>query len=346
MPVTRSRWSTATPAPLGILCRPGTLSCDSRCQLVVHTVVAVLLVSTALCVTWASWDPARDAGRMTPLPSATGPIAAATVAVVGVVAVFSLAGFGVSGPPASGLAPQGAASAPAHDTPATVLGRGERLVGVPLPGSTATKADGTPGGVTARYPRWRWPIQPRPPVLRPFRAPVTTYGAGHRGLDLGADPGEPVRAVEAGVVTHAGVVAGRGTVTVTHADGLRSTYEPVGGEVSVGEQVHVGDGLGVLQPGGRTAARARACISARVTGPATSIRCRCSSPEDWRCSRCRGLGERKFAPADPSCPLAARLRSFARGRSSLAGRRRCPSVQARGCACAYDRFNRSTDTWV
>ena len=196
---------------------------------------------------------------MTPLPSATGPIAAATVAVVGVVAVFSLAGFGVSGPPASGLAPQGAASAPAHDTPATVLGRGERLVGVPLPGSTATKADGTPGGVTARYPRWRWPIQPRPPVLRPFRAPVTTYGAGHRGLDVGADPGEPVRAVEAGVVTHAGVVAGRGTVTVTHADGLRSTYEPVGAKVSVGEQVHVGDVLGVLQPGGSHCG-ARACL--------------------------------------------------------------------------------------
>ena len=196
---------------------------------------------------------------MTPLPSATGPIAAATVAVVAVVAVFSLAGFGVSGPPASGLAPQGAASARAHDTPATLLARAERRVRVALPRSTVATAEGIPGAVTAGRPRWQWPMQPRPPVLRPFLAPVTTYGAGHRGLDLGADPGERVRAVEAGVVTHAGDIAGRGTVTVTHADGLRSTYEPLGAEVSMGEQVHVGHVLGVLQPGGSHCG-ARACL--------------------------------------------------------------------------------------
>ena len=102
-------------------------------------------------------------------------------------------------------------------------------------------------------------MQPRPPVLRPFRAPVTTYGAGHRGLDLGAVPGEQVRAVEAGAVTHAGLVAGRGTVSITHADGLRSTYEPVAAGVSVGEQVLMGDVLGVLQRGGSHCG-ARTCL--------------------------------------------------------------------------------------
>ena len=45
-------------------------------------------------------------------------------------------------------------------------------------------------------------------VVRPFRAPLSTYGAGHRGLDLGVADGTPVLAVEDGVVTHAGLVPG------------------------------------------------------------------------------------------------------------------------------------------
>jgi murein DD-endopeptidase MepM/ murein hydrolase activator NlpD len=107
--------------------------------------------------------------------------------------------------------------------------------------------------------RWRWPLRPRPSVLRPFRAPVSTYGAGHRGLDLAAAAGDPVLAVEGGVVTHSGMVAGRGTVTVAHVGGLSSTYEPVDPHVAVGAVVSVGDMLGTFRArdgpghcGGRT----------------------------------------------------------------------------------------------
>ena len=73
------------------------------------------------------------------------------------------------------------------------------------------------------------------------------YGPGHRGLDLAAADGAPVLAVEGGVVTHAGFVAGRGTITVTHADGLRSTYEPVDPAVTVGATVVTGAVLGTLR---------------------------------------------------------------------------------------------------
>ena len=104
-----------------------------------------------------------------------------------------------------------------------------------------------PGTSPLGRARWRWPIRPRPPVLRPFRAPPSPYAAGHRGLDLATVEGAVVRAVEAGTVTHAGMVAGRGTVTVTHSGGLTSTYEPVGAVVAAGDVVSTGDVLGTVR---------------------------------------------------------------------------------------------------
>ncbi len=86
-------------------------------------------------------------------------------------------------------------------------------------------------------------------MLRRFRAPPSPWAAGHRGLDLAARTGDGVLAVAPGTVTHRGTVAGRGTVTVLHADGLRSTYEPLDPSVSVGEVVTAGQRLGVVQPG-------------------------------------------------------------------------------------------------
>ncbi|MDT0213758.1 M23 family metallopeptidase [Rothia sp. ARF10] len=97
---------------------------------------------------------------------------------------------------------------------------------------------------------WAWPLQPRPAVTSRFVAPASTWGAGHRGLDLATTQGQQVLAVDDGVVTHVGVVAGRGTVSVTHASGLRSTYEPVNGEVAVGTHVGRAAALGVVA--GRT----------------------------------------------------------------------------------------------
>lgn len=93
---------------------------------------------------------------------------------------------------------------------------------------------------------WSWPLDPRPAVKAPFVPPRSAYGAGHRGIDVVGSQGQQVLAVDAGVVTHVGVVAGRGTVSVTHADGLRSTYEPVRGEVATGSTVAQGQVLGSL----------------------------------------------------------------------------------------------------
>lgn len=69
-----------------------------------------------------------------------------------------------------------------------------------------------------------------------------------------------MRAVEVGTVTHAGTVAGRGTVTVLHADGLSSTYEPLAASVSVGARVAAGDVLGVLEDGPAAHCGDRHCL--------------------------------------------------------------------------------------
>ncbi len=62
------------------------------------------------------------------------------------------------------------------------------------------------------------------PVSDPFRPPPQPWLPGNRGLEYATDPGTPVRAAGRGVVTFAGPVAGSLHVTVTHPDGVRTSY--------------------------------------------------------------------------------------------------------------------------
>jgi len=69
---------------------------------------------------------------------------------------------------------------------------------------------------------WSWPVVG--PVIRGFDPPDTPFGSGHRGIDIAASVGTPVRAAEAGVVTFAGPVGGRLFLTIDHGWGLESRY--------------------------------------------------------------------------------------------------------------------------
>ncbi|HEY3097193.1 MAG TPA: peptidoglycan DD-metalloendopeptidase family protein [Acidimicrobiia bacterium] len=85
------------------------------------------------------------------------------------------------------------------------------------------------------------------PVVRPFQAPAFAYGPGHRGVDLAAPPGTPVRAAGDGVVSFAGSVAGSLHVVVAHDGDLRTTYAFLAGtNVRTGERVARGQVVGVV----------------------------------------------------------------------------------------------------
>nr|WP_145485568.1 MULTISPECIES: M23 family metallopeptidase [Streptomyces] len=138
-------------------------------------------------------------------------------------------------------------------------GVGPGFGGLAWAGSSPTGPPPAPAGAGAGVPTVArvWPVGVRPSVLRGWEPPATPYGPGHRGVDLAAAPGSPVRAVAAGRVSFAGRVAGRGVVTVgLTGTGLRTTYEPVSPSVEEGAEVAAGDVVGVVATGAHCGAAA------------------------------------------------------------------------------------------
>lgn len=98
--------------------------------------------------------------------------------------------------------------------------------------------------------RLQWPLRPGvPAVTRAFDAPAPDWQRGHRGVDLAGSPGQPVYSAGEGTVIFAGPLAGRPVVSVQHAGGLRTSYEPVEAAVRPGQQVGAATPLGRLMPG-------------------------------------------------------------------------------------------------
>lgn len=120
------------------------------------------------------------------------------------------------------------------------------VLGPAAPVAPAAPAHAVPEPSEQTVPVGTWPLRPRPTVVRGFDPPDSPWGAGHRGVDLLGRAGQVVRSALGGTVTHAGTLAGRGVVVVSHG-ATRTTYEPVESHVEVGQAVEAGDRLGVLQ---------------------------------------------------------------------------------------------------
>ncbi|MCH7230462.1 M23 family metallopeptidase [Glycomyces sp. L485] len=95
---------------------------------------------------------------------------------------------------------------------------------------------------------WRPPAGPVD-VAKEFDPPPLPWLPGHRGVDLGSSAGHPVVAAAAGTVVFAGGLAGRGVVSIDHANGLRTTYEPLDPLVEPGATVAAGQVIGHLSTG-------------------------------------------------------------------------------------------------
>ena len=107
-----------------------------------------------------------------------------------------------------------------------------------------TPQPAAPGTAGVQSPGAQWPVLPAT-VMAGFE-PHDRFGAGHRGVDLAATPGQSVRSALPGEVTFAGRVAGRTVVVVAHPGGVRTTYLPVVPVVAVGVQVSAGTVVGRL----------------------------------------------------------------------------------------------------
>ena len=116
------------------------------------------------------------------------------------------------------------------------------------------------------------------PVVRSF-APAGAY-AGHWGADLAAPSGTPVVAVADGVVTFAGSVAGRLSVTVHHGGGVRTSYSYLS-SVAVAPGLVVAAGI-VLGASGTDHGIEAVHLSLRVgdayVDPLRWLACRLASP--------------------------------------------------------------------
>jgi murein DD-endopeptidase MepM/ murein hydrolase activator NlpD len=69
---------------------------------------------------------------------------------------------------------------------------------------------------------WPWPVVG--PIIRDYDPPDSPYGSGHRGIDIAAAFGTPVRSPAPAIVKFAGKVGGQMFVTLDHGDGVETTY--------------------------------------------------------------------------------------------------------------------------
>lgn len=150
-------------------------------------------------------------------------------------------------------APQQAAALPTSDTTSPSSAPPLPAVGASFAPEAALPSPDTPPelltGASGYHPlRFTWPLVPTR-IQREFDPPATPYGRGHRGVDLAGVTPQQVLAAGPGVVTWSGTINSVGSLTITHANGLRTTYLPLATRTPLGTPVVAGQPIGTIAPG-------------------------------------------------------------------------------------------------
>ena len=138
------------------------------------------------------------------------------------------------------------AAAVALGAPATRSSRDHLTHAAPSSAPSSGASSAPSSEPEAAWSGYAWPTGSPAEVVRDFHRPPVAWARGHRGVDLRMSPDTAVLAPADGVVTFAGAVAGRPVMSVAHAGGIRTTYEPVDARLHRGDRVRTGDILGWL----------------------------------------------------------------------------------------------------
>ncbi|PFG38492.1 peptidase M23-like protein [Georgenia soli] len=185
--------------------------------------------------------------------------------VLGLVSALALA-TGVHAAPA----PTGAVvpSADGGHPPAASGDGGGTASGDGAVGAAAVSPSAVDAGRSPAGSGYVWPTGDPAAVVRAFDGPPSPWARGHRGVDLELAVGAPVLAAADGVVAFAGTVVDRPVISIDHADGVRTTYEPVRPAVREGQRVTAGETIGHLEPGHCLVLQLTTCLHLGArTGP-------------------------------------------------------------------------------
>ena len=96
-----------------------------------------------------------------------------------------------------------------------------------------------------------------------YLAPVSEYGAGHRGIDFHVTPGQQLESPADGTVHFVGKVVNRNLITIRTDRGKLASFEPVCSNLRSGQRVSQGQGIGVRCDGDETyEAHCESCVHA------------------------------------------------------------------------------------
>ena len=114
-------------------------------------------------------------------------------------------------------------------------------------GSTATTAQSGPR--TSGPTSWVTPV-PAMEIIEAFDPPDKPWLKGHRGIDVLALEGEPLRAPTGGTIRFAGTVAGMATVSILTESDHVFTFQPAATLLKKGESFAAGEQIGTVGSGG------------------------------------------------------------------------------------------------